>query len=154
MKAYVLAGVLLLAGIQVGMAADTPPPRVIDMTVVLKDPQGKPIIDQLEGKADATKPGGIDCSACGNLTVGHAIANALFANLPSETNAQGVSSVSPEQKWARGALAERIKDDKTATLTASEIVVVKKLVGQVYGTNVIMQIFPLLDPSDKPPPLQ
>jgi hypothetical protein len=140
----------LLAPIAVNAQTAPPPkPHTINMTTILKDENGRPLIDQFEAVTDTTKnPPSSDCSKCGPLTIGHAIYHSLLASLPQE------QSVTAEQRWARGMLAERVKDSTDATLTANEVTVIKKVVGELYGTNVLLQIYPLLDPNAKPPEVQ
>jgi hypothetical protein len=114
------------------------PTRTIDMTTVLNDEHGKPLKDAggQDLKADPT------CEKCPLLTLGHAIANVLFA---PDKDASG------QELWGRGELASRIKDDKTATLTADEIAKIKTLLAKDYPAPVIiMQAYPLLDPNAKP----
>lgn len=149
-----LALAMLFLAPSIAYAQPAPISRTIDMTAPLKDDHGKPMIDQLEAVPDAKDPAKADCSKCGPLTVGHAIAHALFADLPQERTPQGYSTVTAEQRWARGALADRIKDDPKATLSAKEVTVIEKVVGEAYGTSIIMQVFPLLDPNAKPPEVQ
>jgi len=114
----------------------------IDMTQVLVDENGMPVKDQfMQGPDDP------QCLKCKPLTLGAAIAHALFAALPSEKDISG------EQKFARGNLALRIEHDPHAKLTASEITVVKDLVGKLYSAIIISRVYPVLDPNAGPPPL-
>jgi hypothetical protein len=118
--------------------AQTVPAHTINMTTVLADEHGKPLKDAngQDVKADPT------CEKCPPLTLGHAIANVLFA---PDRDASGA------ELWGRGALATRIKDDKAATLTADEIAKIKTLLAKGYPAPVIiMQAYPLLDPNAKP----
>jgi len=114
----------------------------IDMTVVLHDDAGKPIADQYVQTSDDPS-----CSKCGSLTLGHAVAHALFAAFPDEKDLSG------EQKWARGVLAEQIKNEPKAQLSSAQIVVIKALVGKLYNGVIVTQIFKLLDPNATPPAL-
>ena len=118
-------------------AAD--PARPIDMTQVLVDADGKPIVDPFQMTKDDP-----ECLKCGHLTLGRAIEHALFAALPDD-------KTPAEQKWARGVLAEKIKEDPHATLTAEELVVVKRVVGEVYSARLLVAMYPLLDPAAVPP---
>lgn len=130
----------LAAALPLAALAQVMPARTIDMTTELHDEGGTPAKDVFnQGKDDPL------CLHCPSLTLGHAISHALFATLPEERD------LSAEQKWARGALAMRIKDDKAATLTADEVAVIKRLLGKLYGPIVVMQTYPILDPNAKAP---
>jgi hypothetical protein len=118
-------------------------PGAIDMTVVLTDESGKPLPDAV-GQDFKDDP---SCARCPTLTLGHAVAHALFAQLPGET-------VSGDQKWARGVLADKVRDAKAATLTAEEVVVIKRLIGGLYSGSVVVKAYPLLDPNAQPPKVQ
>lgn len=138
MRAFSLA---FLMSIGTAMA-QTPP--TIDMTQVLLDEKGKPIIDAFEGVPDTKDPTKMDCSKCSELTLGRAIEHALFTVGQSEANISG------DQKFARAVLAERIVNDKAAHLTAAEITLIKREVGLLYNPLLIWRIFPLIDPNSKP----
>jgi len=114
--------------------------RAIDMTVALNDEQGRPAKDVLARDADDAT-----CAHCPVLTLGHAIAHALYAMFPDE------KTEPQDQKWARGVLAQRIKDDKAAVLSSEEITVIKRELGKAYGPAILVQAYPLLDPNAKPP---
>jgi hypothetical protein len=128
-----------------GTALAGEPPHTIDMT--------KPLMDGVKPIPDfsfATKgpTGEVDCSHCPALTLGHAIRTALFAPLPDQERIDGA------QKWARGTLADRIADNADATLSSEEITLIKRLVGEAYGVQVVRMVYPLIDPSAKPPAIQ
>lgn len=114
----------------------------IDMTRVLMS-DGKPIPDSIFMSKDDP-----DCVHCPVLTLGHAAEHALFAGYPDERDLPG------EQKWSRGVLGERIKDDRAATPTVDEISLIKKLMGKLYGVAVVKEAYPLLDPNAAPPTLK
>src|SRR5690242_16370454 len=82
----------------------------INMTQIIVDENSVPVKDQYLQEADDPQ-----CLKCKPLTLGAAIAHALFAALPSEKDVSG------EQKFARGELALRIKNSTDAKLTAGEI---------------------------------
>ena len=119
------------------------PPAGIDMTTVLHDENGKPGVDFF---GRTLKPGET-CPDCALLTLGRAAAHALMAQLAGDEK-------DFEQKWARAVLAERIKDDPHASLTAAETATIEKRLGEVYGGLVLYQAFPLLDPNRQPPPVK
>lgn len=113
----------------------------IDMTAALLDENDKPIPDQAGIQRVE------ELAAAPALTLGRAVMHALFATLPEERD------VSPEEKWARAALAMQIRDDPAAELTAEQIAKIKRLLGRIYGGLIIMRAFPLLDPNAKVPEL-
>ena len=117
-------------------------PRPIDMTTPLVDEVGKPMKDPFEASKDDP-----DCTKCAVLTLGHAVAHALFFPEKGET-------LSGDQKWARGVLAQRVRDAKDAELTSEEITVIKAALAKVFGGIVLVQAYPLLDPNAKPPKVQ
>lgn len=114
----------------------------VNMTQILVDENNQPIKDQFMQGADDPQ-----CLKCKPLTLGAAIAHALFAAMPSEKDVTG------EQKFARGMLALRIENDPAAKLTASEVTVIKDLVGKLYGGILVTRIYPVLDPNAGPPPI-
>lgn len=105
----------------------------VDMTIVLTDENHRPIKDQLDGATP------------GDLTLGHAVAHALFFVSGDEKD------VTPEQKWAWAVLADKIKDDPHAVLTNAEGALIYKRLGKLYNGVVLMRAMPLLDPNRKPP---
>lgn len=113
----------------------------IDMTVALLDENDKPIIDQTGIRRVE------DLAGAPVLTLGRACMHALFATFPDE------GELSIEEKWSRGLLAMKVRDDPLADLTSDQIVKIKQRVGKLYGGRVIMQAFPLIDPTAKPPEL-
>lgn len=122
------------------------PGHLVDMTAVLMDDAGRPARDTFAkepvpaGKEDADPK----CDKCPVLRLGLAVSHALFAAFPDDKD-------SPDQKWARAVLAQRVKEEKAAQLSAEEISVIKRQLGRAYGGIVLMQAFPLLDPNAKPP---
>ena len=133
--------------------AQVQPPRTIDMTTPLHNESGEPLKDANSNTTTHIGPDGkfvLDdpkCDKCPVLTVGRLVANALF-NVPEK-------DAKPDELWARGALAERIRDDKAAALTADEIAKIEKLVAVGYPSPmIIMQVFPVLDPNAKPAALK
>ena len=138
-----LRTIALIAAVSISLAAAAQEtPHKIDMTVVLQNEAGKPATDEFDFIPTRDQP---RCENCPPLTLGHAIAHALFVQFPDERD------LLAEQKWARGTLAMRIKDAKDAALSAEEVAVVKRLLAKLYGPIVVMQAFPLLDPNAKPP---
>jgi hypothetical protein len=61
--------------------------------------------------------------------------------------------LSGEQKWARGALAEKIENNPHATLDSNQIVLIEKLLGKLYNGMIVTRVYPLLDPNKEPPAL-
>ena len=116
--------------------------RTVDMTVVLHDAHGQPFPDCIKLSDD-----GKNCAKFQPLTLGAAIATALYDTYPNE-------QIDGKQKWARGILAQRIEFQKDAQLTAEEVSTIKELVGKAYGVLVVMQVYPAIDPNDKPDTLK
>ena len=144
MKRIAVAAFLLLIAVPaLAQRVPAPTPATVDMTTVLLSDEGAPIKDAYERKT-AEAQADPDCDKCPPLTLGHAAAHALFTSFRDE------DTLSPEQRWARGALAERIKNEKAAELSSEEVSVIKRLIGKLYGPLIIMRAFPLLDPNAKP----
>jgi|HubBroStandDraft_1064217.scaffolds.fasta_scaffold117420_3 hypothetical protein len=111
---------------------------MIDMTTVLTDERGNPIPDPFE--ADPKDPQKV----LPPLTLGSAVAHALFAAFPDEQN------LGWETKFTRGMMAERLRNNSEAELTTEELPVIKRLVGRLYGVAIVMKVIPLIDPTAKP----
>jgi hypothetical protein len=118
-------------------------PRTVDMTTILHDDAGKPIDDQFT-KSEGDK----DCSHCKPLTLGNAVAHALFFVGGDEKD------VTPEQKWSWATFADKVRNEKQAALTAAEADLVVKRLGKMYGGIVLMRAIPLIDPNRKPPEIK
>lgn len=116
--------------------------KTVNMETPVRDDKGAVAKDMTFATKDD-----MTCTKCPVLTVGTVISRALNASFPDEANLPG------DQKWARSVLAQRLKDDKAAKLTAKEAELIERLVGKGYGGDVIRQIMPLIDPNKKPPEL-
>jgi hypothetical protein len=122
-------------------APDVPP---IKLDAVMLEENGKPAQD-CDTPATATTPP----KDCVPLTLRRAAAHALFyGRYPGEENLAG------DIRWARGRLAERIRDEPNITLSVEEIAVVKKLMGRFYSPLVVAQAYEILDPGAMPPAIQ
>jgi hypothetical protein len=102
----------------------------IDFTTVLKDQDGKPLLDlmtmQNNGNTEVA------------LTLGRACAHAL--------NVQGQNEeLSGEEKYQRGALAFKVRDADKCELKAEDIVLLKKQLAKLYTPIVIYRAYPFLD---------
>lgn len=95
-----------------------------DLNAVITDINGQPIVDK-----DKT------------TTVKDMIITGLLAVLPDEQNLGG------EEKFKRFTLATKINDakDGIVDLTPEEIVTIKHLVGRVFGSLAVGQIYKLLN---------
>lgn len=111
-------------------------PWTVDMTAVLTDENGSVIKDEWLRPRDEK-----DCSKCPDLTLGAAVAHALFYVAPEERDVTG------EQKWAWSALAVRIKTDPTAKLTHAEAALIYQRLGRLYSGVVLLRAMPLIDPN-------
>lgn len=138
LRLYTIAGALLLASAMSASAV------TLDVTRPLKNEMGAPSRDCSE-----ISPDGKSCVSYIDVTIGYAIAHALFMQFDDER------SLSGDQKWARGELAWRIQHAKQSIdLTAEDVVVIKRCVGKAYPPLVVQQVFPLLDPTAQPPKVQ
>jgi len=131
---YVLS--ILLISPSLAIAA----PFTVDMTAPLHEEDGA--ISKHTEQATKDDP---KCEKCQPITVGFAISHALNQAFPDEQSLPG------EQKWARSVLADRIRDNKAAALTASEVALIVKLVEKAYPGVYIKQIIPLIDPNHPAP---
>src|SRR5581483_3957803 len=140
MKPLLLASTLAL--LPLAAQAQTRPDHAIDMTAVLNDEHGRPVKDTLAMLPDGrpcvapAKPGEApNLDACPPLTLGHAIAHVLYADLPGD-------KVTGDQKFAYAVLAQKIADDKAAALTVGEIAVIKRRLGEAYSGVILAQAYP------------
>jgi hypothetical protein len=121
-----------------------PAAPTINMATVLHDEDGKPVQDC---DPNAVKPD--PPKDCEPLTLGRAAAHALFfGRYPGEEGLSG------DAKWARGALAIRIRDTPSVSLSEPEIAVIEKCIGRFYAPGIIAQAFPLLNPKANLGPIQ
>lgn len=74
------------------------------------------------------------------LTLGKVCSDALIAQLPGDTP-------SVDEKGERFRLALKIINRPQETLTANEVVLIKKVVGIAYGSLVVGRVNELLDPA-------
>lgn len=118
-------------------AADAPKSWTVDMTTVLTDENNRPIKDEFDTASPAT-----------NLTLGHAIAHALFYVAADEKD------VTSEQKWAWAIFAEKIRDDAKVQLTNTQGDLIYKRISKLYNGVVLMRAMPLIDPNRKPPAIE
>ena len=110
----------------------------IDVTQQLTELDGTPMVT---GKQI--------CQVCGHvvsepepMTVRLAAARALAAMLPDERSLPG------DEKVARFHLALRITDEDEPDLKAEDVVLIKELVGKVYGSIIVGRVWDILDPSE------
>lgn len=86
------------------------------------------------------------CQVCGSvigesepMTVRLAATRALTAQYRDEQSLTG------DEKWPRFHLALKITDEDEPDLKAEEIVLIKKLVGKMYGPVVVGRVWAILD---------
>jgi hypothetical protein len=121
--------------------AQTPlPARTVDMTTVLVDMNGAPLSDG--SKVVIGPDGKADCSKCGSLTLGAAVATALLTDRRDEQNLPAID------KAKRGALALKIMDDKASVLNPVQIEEIKRLL-VIWSPLVLTRALPLIDPTVK-----
>lgn len=85
-----------------------------------------------------------DLEKCRELTLGRVCYHALLANYVDEQN------LTWETKWARGDLAQRIRDNTEAILSSEEVTLLKNLIGRMYNVAIITWALPILEPDCKP----
>ncbi len=137
MKLSILSAFLLFASPALAQE------RVIDMTQMLSDLDGKVIPDQI-----GRDPVDEQCTRCNVLTLGIVIAHALMWSSPDD------QKLSAEQKFSRGMMAERLRNNKTATLDAGETKVIQDLLARLYGPAIMLPAMKILDPNIKPEKLR
>jgi hypothetical protein len=115
------------------------PVRTINMTQVLLNSQGEPARDPT-----GQTPDDPSCTKCRPLTVGRVVYMALAGNYEDEKNLSG------DVRFDRAALGHRIAQDPAAVLDVDEITLIKRLIGRMFGAEIIWQIYPILDPNTKP----
>lgn len=79
------------------------------------------------------------------MTLGRAVAQALFAVHPDD------AKVSGEEKFSRGMLALKVRSGGEVAVTAEEITLMKKVVAQSYGSLMVAKVWPLLDAATAAP---
>lgn len=111
----------------------------IDVTQQLAELDGAPMVT---GKQI--------CQMCGQvvgneepMTVRLAAVRALTAAFRDE------QSLSGEKKIVRFHLALKIIDEDKPSLTAEEVVLVKKLVGKMFGPVIVGRIWAIMDPPEE-----
>lgn len=135
---------IVLVLVPVMSVAETVSSRQTDMTIVLHSDRGAPIKDPSDVTAEDK-----ECAHCRDLTLGHAVAAALNGAYDDE------KGLSFQQRFDRAALANRIKDSKSAELTAAEVALIERLIAKAgFFPSVVYQIAPLIDPNIKAGPAQ
>jgi hypothetical protein len=143
MKRLIVLFVFLVPS-AVAQPVTAPVEHPVDMTKVLVDSTGKPIPDATGRAVDD-----LTCSKCPPLTIGAAVSLALDAAYPDEQN------LGWQQRFDRGMLAQRIRNDPKAVLDGTEVGVIERLLGKA-GMNgaVLMQVIETIDPNAKPGKVQ
>lgn len=117
------------------------------ITEVFKEPSDKPI-DTLNRIAEAIR---IHSVSKENFTLGGACFNSLMAQFDDE------KGLTPEEKFKRGKLAEKIYSAKgEVEVSAEEVAEIKKLIGKAYGQLIVIRTWELLEgkPEALPEPTQ
>lgn len=121
------------------LAQQPAPSQPVDMTIILRTEKGDPIKDPTD-RTDDDKT----CEKCRSFTLGRAIATALNGVYEDE------KGLTFQQRFDRASLANRIRDSKDATLTASEVALIERLIAKAgFIPLMIYQIAPLIDPNMK-----
>jgi hypothetical protein len=137
MKRLALALAFLATPAFAQPAAPTPP-HTIDMTAVLMDDSGKPLVDgsrqECRGDPDLTK-----IPEC-KMTAGRAIAIAMCNDRPDDRNEAALD------KAKRCYLGRHLETKTDAVLTGPQISQIEGRLGAWPG-NLLVQLIPLIDPA-------
>lgn len=79
-------------------------------------------------------------------TLGKVAARALFA--PTQ------EKISGEEKFRRGILGTKLFNGGDIELSAEDIALVKKAIGEAFGPQIVAETWPMLDPSIKVNPVK
>jgi hypothetical protein len=130
-------------------AAETPQPWTVDMTIILKDDDGKPIPDAIacSGKQDSDM---ISCMSEHPLHLGDACSHALNIITQDEQK-----TVDGETRWSWSRWAHEIRNSKAVQLDSSQQKLLIDRLGKIgYSGMVLNSAFPYIDPNHKPPPIK
>lgn len=121
----------------------------MDFTTILKDLDDEPFTDQMAmqnngyyvllAKFQADPKNNQEPTKI-SLTLSAACRHALCSNFPDETQLSG------EDRFERGLLAYKIKQGD-CDLSPENITLIKKLLGKLYGPEIILASWQLLDPT-------
>lgn len=110
--------------------------RKVDFLVVLKDPDGDALTECVKPDDKGECVGGPRRS----ITLGMVSMRALI--VPER-------DITPEQSLIRGQLALSVYKSPGISLSAEEIVLIKKQIAKAFSPAIVVRAFPLLDPSVK-----
>ena len=122
----------------------------MDFSVVINDLDGEPFTDQMALQANGYYPllAKFQADPQNNkepekvlLTLGAACRHALCSNFQDEPQLSG------EERFERGLLAYKIKQGNPE-LSSENISLIKRLLGKLYGPEVILTSWSLLDPAE------
>lgn len=108
--------------------------NMIDFTKVLSDQDGKPLQDIVEMQAK-------DSKEIIPLTLGKASSHALMVQDQNDANLSG------DEKFHRGALSAKIRDNSSCDIKSEDISLIKNQLAKLYSPLVIYAAYPLLDES-------
>lgn len=104
-------------------------------------------LTELDGTPMVT--GKVICQMCGQvvsepepMTVQLAATRALSASFRDEQSLTG------DKKWPRFHLALKLTDEDEPDLKAESIVLIKQLVGKMYGPVIVGRMWAILDPQE------
>lgn len=103
----------------------------VDFTQQLVDVDGKPMIDDAASKDGAPI----------KVTLSKVSVIALLSDYRDEQN------ISPEEKFKRWQLAQKIHDANAAQLSAEDVALIKKLVGKRFAASIVGPVFQIIDPE-------
>lgn len=75
---------------------------------------------------------------------------ALGSTYKDEVDAQGRETITPEEKYQRGKLADKIGHSSgDISLSPEDLTLLKKLIGKAYGPLIVAPSWSMLDPTLK-----
>lgn len=119
------------------------PANALDLSAPLLDDEDKPMCQETQEQATARQGKETECPAARVFTVGKAIRAALYQSYPDEQNLSGA------EKDSRGALAFRLTGKSGATVLPEDLVLIRKVVGKLYGPLVVYRLYRILDDQVK-----
>ena len=107
------------------------PANAVDFSKVVMDDEGKPIC------MEAVREG--ECPPDKIATLGRVVRIALYTTFPDEQNLSG------EEKYKRGELAQGLAGAGDTKVKLEDLLVMKKVVGKLYGPGVVKPAWDLLE---------
>lgn len=119
------------------------PANALDLSAPLLDDEDKPMCQETQEQAASRVGKSDECPAARVFTVGKAIRAALYQSYPDEQNLSGA------EKDTRGALAFKLTGKPDAKPSPEDLVLIRKVVGKLYGPLVVYRLYRILDDQVK-----